>query len=65
MRITRTTTKEGSPRYIVRRQGPDGRERSRTFRTLKAAETYERELMALKDRAGWVDPRAGRITLEH
>lgn len=64
MGITRTTTKDGSPRYIVRRRGPDGRERSRTFRTWKAAETYERELLALRDRAGWVDPRAGRITLE-
>jgi len=44
-------------------RSPDGRERSRTFRTRKAAETYERELLAQRDRGGWVDPRAGRITL--
>jgi hypothetical protein len=50
-------------RYEVRSRGPDGRERSRTFRSRKAAETYERELLAQRDRGGWVDPRAGRITL--
>ena len=44
-------------------RGPNGRETSRTFRTRKAAETYERELLAQRDRGGWVDPRAGRITL--
>jgi integrase len=44
-------------------RGPDGRERSRSFRTRKAAETYERELLVQRDRGGWVDPRAGRVTL--
>jgi integrase len=44
-------------------RGPDGQERSRTFRLRKAAETYERELLAQRDRGGWIDPRAGRISL--
>lgn len=61
--IERRTTKIGDVRYEVRLRGPDGRERSRTFRTRKAAETYERELLTQRDRGGWVDPRAGRITL--
>ena len=63
MGIERRTTAAGDVRYEVRLRGPDGRERSRTFRTRKAAETYERELLAQRDRGGWVDPRAGRITL--
>src|SRR5215207_4785015 len=61
--IGKRTTAAGDLRYEVRLRGPDGRERSRTFRTRKAAETYERELLAQRDRGGWVDPRAGRITL--
>ncbi len=61
--IGRRTTATGDVRYEVRLRGPDGLERSRTFRTRKAAETYERELLAQRDRGGWVDPRAGRITL--
>ncbi len=63
MGIQRRTTASGVVRYQVRLRGPDGRERSRTFRTRKAAESYERELFAQRDRGGWVDPRAGRITL--
>jgi len=43
--------------------GPNGRDPSRTFRTRMAAEAYEREVLAQRDRGGWVDPRAGRITL--
>jgi len=61
--IDKRTTATGDVRYEVRLRGPDGRERSRTFRTRKAAETYEREVLAQRDRGGWVDPRAGRITL--
>jgi hypothetical protein len=61
--IARRTTATGDVRYEVRLRGPDGRERSRTFRTRKAAETYERDLLAQRDRGGWVDPRAGRISL--
>jgi hypothetical protein len=61
--IVRRTTTSGEVRYEVRLRGPDGRERSRTFRTRKSAEAYERELLALCDRGGRIDPRAGRTTL--
>ncbi len=44
-------------------RGPDGRERSRTFRTRRAAEAYEREQLTLRDQGGWVDPRASRMTV--
>jgi uncharacterized membrane protein YkoI len=40
--IERTLTAKGEPRYEVRYRGPDGRERSRTFRTREAAEAYNR-----------------------
>ena len=63
MGLAKRTTAAGAVRYEVRLRGPDGRERSRTFRTRKAAETYERELLAQRDRGGWVDPKAGRISL--
>jgi integrase len=64
MAIQRRSTAGGEPRYEVRMRGPDGRERSRTFRTRKAAEGYEREQLSLRDQGGWVDPRASRMTLE-
>ena len=63
MGIEKRLTSAGESRYEVRLRGPDGRERSRTFRTKKLAESYEREMLGLRDRAGWVDPRASRITL--
>jgi integrase len=62
--IAKRPTAAGAVRYEVRLRGPDGRERSRTFRTRKAAETYQRELLAQRDRGGWVDPKAGRISLD-
>lgn len=48
--LERRTTVAGDVRYEVRLRGPDRRERSRTFRTRKAAEIYERELLAQRDR---------------
>lgn len=62
--IAKRTTKNGDVRYDVRLRGPDGRERSKTFRTKKEAERYERAHFAALDAGTWVDPRAGRITLE-
>ena len=64
MGIAKRPTAAGAVRYEVRLRGPDGRERSRTFRTRKAAETYQRELLAQRDRGGRVDPKAGRISLD-
>ena len=36
---------------------------SRTFRTVKDAERFEREQLRRRDRGEWVDPAAGRVTL--
>ncbi len=56
--------KLGSGRYQVRYRDPGGRERSRTFRRLKDAQRYAREVEVDKDRGSWSDPRAGKITFE-
>jgi integrase len=56
-------TRSGEPRYEVRLRGADGKERSRTFRTKKEAERYERGQQTDLDQGEWVDPRNGRVTL--
>lgn len=61
--IERKRTSRGEPRYEVRLRGLDGKERSRTFRTLKEAERYERSQQTSVDQGMWVDPRSGRVTL--
>ncbi len=61
--ITKKTTRQGEVRYEVRLRGPDGKERSRTFRTKKDAERHERNHHATLDAGTWIDPRAGRTTL--
>jgi integrase len=55
----RQTTKSGV-RWEVRLRGPDGRERSRTFRTRRDAEVYERDQLRKRDRGEWTDPAAAR-----
>jgi integrase len=61
--IDKRTTRSGEVRYEVRVRGTDGKERSRTFRTKKEAERYERAHHAAIDSGVWIDPRAGRVTL--
>ncbi|MGH9038757.1 MAG: tyrosine-type recombinase/integrase [Acidimicrobiia bacterium] len=61
--IEKRTTRNGECRYEVRLRGVDGKERSRTFRTKKEAERYERAQHTAIDRGLWVDPRSGRVTL--
>jgi integrase len=61
--IDRKTTRTGDARYEVRLRGRDGRERSRTFRTRKEAERYERAQHQALDSGLWVDPRSGKVTL--
>ena len=61
--IERKVTKTG-PRYEVRLRGPDGRERSRSFRTLRDAERHEREQRRALDRGDWIDPRHATVTFE-
>src|SRR5438067_10278993 len=50
-------------RYDVRLRGADGRERSRTFPTRKAAERFEAAERTDLARGVWIDPRAGQTTL--
>jgi integrase len=61
--IDKRTTRSGEARYEVRVRGTDGKERSRTFRTKKEAERYERAHRAAIDSGVWIDPRAGRVSL--
>jgi len=60
--IERRVTRSGA-RYEVRLRGPDGKERSKTFRTRKEAERYERAERSAQDRGLWVDPRAAGVSL--
>ena len=62
--IDRRRTRSGEVRYEVRLRGTDGNERSRTFRTKKEAERYERTQLTAIEHGLWIDPRAGKVTLE-
>ncbi|MBW3651693.1 MAG: site-specific integrase [Actinobacteria bacterium] len=62
--IDKRRTRRGQSRYEVRLRGGDGKERSRTFRTKKEAERYERSQHTALEQGLWVDPRAGKVTLE-
>jgi integrase len=61
--IEKRRTRSGEVRYEVRFRGAAGTERSRTFRTRKEAERYERSQQTALDQGSWVDPRSGRVTL--
>ena len=63
--IDKRRTRDGEVRYEVRLRGTDGKERSRTFRTKKEAERYERTQQTAIEQGLWVDPRAGKVTLEY
>ncbi|MGH9064694.1 MAG: tyrosine-type recombinase/integrase [Acidimicrobiales bacterium] len=62
MSIERRSAKHGVV-YDVRLRAPDGRAYKRTFRTRREAETFEARERADRSRGGWVDPRAGSVTL--
>jgi hypothetical protein len=49
-------------RWRVRYRGPDGRERSRSFRRKVDAERFAATVEADKARGSWVDPARGAIT---
>ena len=61
--IGKSRTNNGEARYVVRLRGTDGTERSRTFRSRKDAERYERAQRTARDQGLWIDPRSGRVTL--
>lgn len=54
---------ESGLRYEVRLRGTDGKGRSRSFRTRKEAERYEREQRAATDKGSWIDPRHASLTV--
>ena len=60
--IDRRKTAKGENRYEVRYRAPDGRERSRTFRTRRDAEKYASTAEADKARGSWIDPRDAALT---
>jgi len=47
----------------VRYYGPDGRQRSRSFRLRRDAEAYEARTQTERQRGDWIDPRRGKVTL--
>jgi integrase len=61
--IKRRVTDSGN-RYDVRLRGPDGKERSRSFRTLKDAQRHEREVRSSLDKGSWIDPRHASLTFD-
>ncbi len=62
--IERRTTSSGRVRYEVRLRAPDGRERSRTFRSKAEAKAYEAAELAKRARGEWIDPRQASIAFE-
>lgn len=58
--IRKRTTSTGEVRYDVVLRRPDRSRYTRTFRTRKDAERYQREELTKRDRGEWVDPTGGR-----
>lgn len=61
--ISKRKTKSGEDRFDVLYRGPDGRERSKTFRTRRDARAFESEQQVAMRKGVWTDPKAGRVTL--
>lgn len=62
--IERRVLPSGRVSYRVRYHGPDGRERSKSFRRRGDAQAYEADVFSQKRRGDWVDPRRGRVLLD-
>ena len=62
MSIETRQTGKRERRYDVRLRRPDGTVYTRTFRTRKEAEAYDRSQRTARDRGTWADPKAGAIT---
>lgn len=61
--IQKRVLPSGRVSWRVRYYGPDGRERSRSFRLRRDAEAYEARMHTERQRGDWIDPRRGRATL--
>jgi hypothetical protein len=55
--------RRGRDRWRARYRGPDGRERSKTFRRKVDAERFLATTEADKARGSWIDPARGRETM--
>ncbi len=64
MSVQIRTTSRGERRYDVRLRRGDGSVYTKSFRTKKAAESFERAELSARDRGTWTDPRAGAITVD-
>jgi integrase len=47
--------------YLARYRDPNGRERSRSFRTKTAARRFLNDVEAAKDRGNWIDPAGAKL----
>ena len=61
--IEKRVLPSGRLSWRVRYYGPDGRERSRSFRLRRDAEAYDAKMRTERQRGDWIDPRRGRVTL--
>ncbi len=61
--IERRILPSGRVTYRFRYYGPDRRERSRSFKRRKDAETYATQKLAELNRGDWLDPRRGNVIL--
>jgi hypothetical protein len=50
--------------YDVRLRAPDGSQYKRSFDTKREAVLFEAEERSARARGGWVDPRAGQLSLK-
>lgn len=55
--------RDGKVRWIGRYRGPDGRERSKTFETKKAAKVWVSDREDDMRRGEWIDPDKGKATV--
>jgi integrase len=62
--VSKRATESRGDRYDVRYRGPDGRVRTKTFRTRRDADRFAVTIETDRLRGTWVDPHAGRITVE-
>jgi integrase len=56
-------TQDGQRRYDVRLRDPSGRGYTRTFRTRREAEAFERKELVDRARGAWLDPRRADTTV--
>jgi len=61
--VSKKTTRNGEPRYVVRYRDPQGRNREKWFRRKIDADRYSVTAEADKLRGAWIDPHRSRMKL--